>query len=47
MGAYLDHPNTEKHSELGAGASLASMGIYILMAAVLLWRPRGLFPAPA
>ncbi len=30
----------------GAGASLASMGIYILMAAVLLWRPRGLFPAP-
>ncbi len=31
----------------GAGASLASMGIYILMAAVLLWRPRGLFPAPA
>ena len=31
----------------GTGASLASMGIYILMAAVLLWRPRGLFPAPA
>jgi branched-chain amino acid transport system permease protein len=31
----------------GAGASLASMAIYILMAAVLLWRPRGLFPAPA
>lgn len=31
----------------GAGASLASMGIYVLMAAVLLWRPRGLFPAPA
>lgn len=31
----------------GAGASLSSMGIYILMAAVLLWRPRGLFPAPA
>ena len=30
----------------GTGASLASMGIYILMAAVLLWRPRGLFPAP-
>ncbi len=30
----------------GSGASLASMGIYILMAAVLLWRPRGLFPAP-
>ena len=31
----------------GAGASLASMSIYILMAAVLLWRPRGLCPAPA
>ena len=31
----------------GTGASLASMGIYVLMAAVLLWRPRGLFPAPA
>ncbi len=27
------------------GASLASMGIYIVMAAVLFWRPRGLFPA--
>ncbi len=31
----------------GTGASLSSMGIYILMAAVLLWRPHGLFPAPA
>lgn len=31
----------------GAGSSLAAMGIYILMAAVLLWRPRGLFPAPS
>ncbi len=30
----------------GTGASLASMGISILMAAVLLWRPRGMFPAP-
>ena len=29
----------------GVGASLASMAIYILMAAVLAWRPRGLFPA--
>lgn len=29
----------------GAGASIASMSIYILMAAVLVWRPRGLFPA--
>ena len=28
----------------GVGASLASMAIYILMAAVLVWRPRGLFP---
>lgn len=27
------------------GASLASMGIYIVMAGVLFWRPRGLFPA--
>lgn len=26
------------------GASLASMSIYILMAAVLVWKPRGLFP---
>ncbi len=29
----------------GTGASVASMSIYILMAAVLAWRPRGLFPA--
>jgi len=29
----------------GVGASLASMTIYIVMAAVLVWRPRGLFPA--
>lgn len=29
----------------GVGASLASMAIYLLMAAVLIWRPRGLFPA--
>jgi branched-chain amino acid transport system permease protein len=29
----------------GLGASLASMTIYILMAAVLAWKPRGLFPA--
>ncbi len=29
----------------GVGASLASMSIYILMAAVLVWRPKGLFPA--
>ncbi len=29
----------------GVGAALASMAIYILMAAVLIWRPRGLFPA--
>lgn len=28
----------------GAGASLASMSVYILMAAILVWRPRGLFP---
>ena len=31
----------------GVGASLASMAIYILMAVVLIWRPRGLFPAHA
>jgi branched-chain amino acid transport system permease protein len=29
----------------GVAASLASMSVYILMAAVLLWRPRGLLPA--
>jgi branched-chain amino acid transport system permease protein len=31
----------------GLGASLASMTIYILMAGVLAWKPRGLFPAHA
>ncbi len=29
----------------GVGASLSSMAIYIVMAAVLIWRPQGLFPA--
>lgn len=29
------------------GASLSSMAIYILMAAILVWKPRGLFPAHA
>lgn len=29
------------------GAGLSSMAVFILMAAVLLWRPRGLFPAHA
>ena len=28
-----------------AAASIASMLIYILMAGILVWRPRGLFPA--
>ena len=28
----------------GAGGSLASMSVYLLMAAILLWRPQGLFP---
>ncbi|MDK9707289.1 MAG: branched-chain amino acid ABC transporter permease [Desulforhopalus sp.] len=28
-----------------AAASLSSMAIYILMAAILVWKPRGLFPA--
>jgi branched-chain amino acid transport system permease protein len=32
-------------SSLGLPAALAEMAIYILMAAVLFWRPRGLFPA--
>jgi branched-chain amino acid transport system permease protein len=31
----------------GVGAALASMLIYVLMAAVLVVRPRGLFGAPA
>ncbi len=31
----------------GAGASLASMAIYILMAIILAWRPRGLLPIHA
>jgi branched-chain amino acid transport system permease protein len=30
----------------GVGAALASMLIYILMAGVLIWRPRGLYGAP-
>jgi branched-chain amino acid transport system permease protein len=29
------------------GAGLSSMAVFILMAIVLLWRPRGLFPAHA
>jgi branched-chain amino acid transport system permease protein len=29
----------------GIAASIASMAIYILMAAILIWKPRGLFPA--
>jgi branched-chain amino acid transport system permease protein len=29
----------------GAAAGIGSMAIYLLMAAVLFWRPRGLFPA--
>jgi len=31
----------------GAAASLASMSIYILMATILVWKPRGLLPAHA
>lgn len=31
----------------GVAASMASMSIYILMAAILVWRPRGLLPAHA
>lgn len=40
FGLFLD-PATAN----GVSASLASMSIYILMAAVLVWRPRGLLPA--
>ena len=29
------------------GSTIATLGIYLLMAAVLFWRPRGLFPAQA
>ena len=29
----------------GIGAGLSSMAIYLLMAVVLVWKPRGLFPA--
>jgi branched-chain amino acid transport system permease protein len=29
------------------GAALSSMGVYVLMAVVLLVKPRGLFPAHA
>ncbi len=31
----------------GVGPALASIAIYVLMAAVLFWRPQGLFPARA
>ncbi len=37
---------SSSYADSGA-ASLASMAIYILMAMVLVWRPRGLFPAPS
>jgi branched-chain amino acid transport system permease protein len=36
---------TDQATADGAGSSLAAMSIYILMAAVLVWRPKGLFPA--
>ncbi len=36
---------TDPASADGIGAGLASMLVYILMAAVLIWRPRGLLPA--
>jgi branched-chain amino acid transport system permease protein len=32
-------------SQLGLPASLSEMAIYVLMAAVLFWKPRGLFPS--
>jgi branched-chain amino acid transport system permease protein len=31
----------------GLGPALASIAIYVLMVAVLFWRPQGLFPATA
>jgi len=36
---------TDSATADGAGSSLSTMSIYILMAAVLVWRPKGLFPA--
>lgn len=42
LGLFLD-PATAN----GVGASLASMSIYIFMAAVLVWRPQGLLPVHA
>ena len=39
LGLFLD-PATAN----GVGASLASMSIYIFMAAILVWKPRGLLP---
>ncbi len=38
---------TDPATAQSAGASLASMSIYILMSLVLIWRPTGLFGAPA
>ncbi|SFI48330.1 branched-chain amino acid ABC transporter permease [Jannaschia pohangensis] len=38
---------TDPATATAAGASLASMAIYILMGAVLIWRPTGLFGARA
>ncbi|GGF36448.1 branched-chain amino acid ABC transporter permease [Aliidongia dinghuensis] len=35
--------STSEADAIGGGAS--SMAVYVLMAAILLWRPRGLFPA--
>ena len=32
-------------SAMAVGSALASMSIYVLMAVVLAFRPRGLFPA--
>ena len=35
----------EPASATSIGAALASMSIYILMAIILIWRPKGLLPA--
>ena len=39
--------DTVGNSLKALGAGLSSMAVFILMAVVLLWRPRGLFPAHA
>jgi branched-chain amino acid transport system permease protein len=42
---FLLRQLTERSLADAAGPALASMLVYLLMAVVLAWRPRGLFPA--